>query len=59
MWDIAGDNFDSLDDVGVLEIANLSLDELEMVAVLFNDVGGDEDNIDDEVQGDDDEEFFY
>ncbi|GFY82759.1 hypothetical protein Acr_02g0009990 [Actinidia rufa] len=50
MWDIAGDNFDSLDDVGVLEIANLSLDEPEMEAVLFNDVGDEEkDNIDDKV----------
>ncbi|GFY84497.1 hypothetical protein Acr_03g0012710 [Actinidia rufa] len=50
MWDIAGDNFDSLDDVGVLEIANLSLDEPEMEAVLFNDVGDEEeDNINDEA----------
>ena len=50
MWDIAGDNFDSLDDIGVLEIANLSLDEPEMEAVLFNDVGDEEeDNIDDEA----------
>ncbi|GFZ11620.1 hypothetical protein Acr_23g0000050 [Actinidia rufa] len=44
------DNFDSLDDIGVLEIVNLSLDEPEMEAVLFKDVGvEEEDNIDDEA----------
>ena len=43
MWDIAGDSFDSFDDVGELEIAQLSLDELELEAVLFReeDDGGD------------------
>ncbi|CAL5411674.1 unnamed protein product [Camellia sinensis] len=41
MWDIAGDNFDSLDDIGMLGIANLSLDEPAMEAVLFTDEGED------------------
>ncbi|XP_058766128.1 uncharacterized protein LOC131639665 [Vicia villosa] len=30
MWDIAGDNFGSLDDCRILEVANLSLDEPEL-----------------------------
>ncbi|GMP86869.1 hypothetical protein CsSME_00039489 [Camellia sinensis var. sinensis] len=41
MWDIAGDNFVSLDDIGMLGIANLSLDEPAMEAVLFTDEGED------------------
>ncbi|CAL5418993.1 unnamed protein product [Camellia sinensis] len=41
MWDIAGDNFDSLDDIGMLGIANLSLDEPAMEAILFTDEGED------------------
>ncbi|CAL5383489.1 unnamed protein product [Camellia sinensis] len=40
LWDIAGDTFDSFDDVGMLEVANLSLDEPEMEVVLFTDDGG-------------------
>ena len=39
MWDIAGDSFDSFDDVGELEIAQLSLDEPELEAVLFREEG--------------------
>ncbi|KAL8464162.1 hypothetical protein ACS0TY_033905 [Phlomoides rotata] len=39
MWDVAGDAFDSMDDVGILGVANLSLDEPELESVLF---GGDE-----------------
>ncbi|XXG79431.1 hypothetical protein AAC387_Pa09g0501 [Persea americana] len=42
MWDIAGDSFDSfddVDDVGELEIAQLSLDEPELEAVLFREEG--------------------
>lgn len=35
MWDVGGDAFDSLDGVGLLEIASLSLDEPEMEAILF------------------------
>uniref|UniRef100_A0A0R0KK58 DUF659 domain-containing protein n=1 Tax=Glycine max TaxID=3847 RepID=A0A0R0KK58_SOYBN len=30
MWDVAGDDFGSLDDYGILEIASLSLDEPEL-----------------------------
>ncbi|CAL5347327.1 unnamed protein product [Camellia sinensis] len=37
LWDVGGDAFDSLEGSGFLEIANLSLDEPEMEAVLFND----------------------
>nr|GEZ21896.1 hAT dimerization domain, ribonuclease H-like domain protein [Tanacetum cinerariifolium] len=29
MWDVGGDAFDSMEDVGFLEFANLSLDEPE------------------------------
>ncbi|GJZ33282.1 hypothetical protein Tco_0578718 [Tanacetum coccineum] len=29
MWDVGGDAFDSMEDVGFLEFADLSLDELE------------------------------
>ena len=38
MWDIGGDGFDSMDieNVGSLEIADLSLDELELEAILFD-----------------------
>ncbi|XP_059659219.1 uncharacterized protein LOC132306039 [Cornus florida] len=55
MWDIAGDAFDSFGDVGVLEVANLSLDEPELEAVLFTDDGSVNDDeihetIDDEQQ---------
>ncbi|KAG5523737.1 hypothetical protein RHGRI_030653 [Rhododendron griersonianum] len=39
MWDIAGDQFGSLDEVGMLEVANLSLDEPEMEAIVFTDDG--------------------
>lgn len=45
MWDIGGDSFDSLEGAGILEVANLSLDEPDMEAVVFAD--GD-DEIDDE-----------
>ncbi|KAL5166694.1 hypothetical protein HKD37_18G051609 [Glycine soja] len=40
MWDVAGDDFGSLDDYGILEIASLSLDEPELevvfVSYIFN-----------------------
>ncbi|XP_056167042.1 uncharacterized protein LOC115679450 isoform X2 [Syzygium oleosum] len=35
MWDIGGDAFDTFEDVGVLEVASLSLDEPEMESVVF------------------------
>ncbi|XP_077230410.1 uncharacterized protein LOC143863586 [Tasmannia lanceolata] len=37
MWDIGGDSFDSFEDVGVLEVASLSLDEPDLEAVVFTD----------------------
>ena len=48
MWDIAGDTHDSFEDVGVLEVANLSLDEPELETVVFTD---DVDH--DQIDGDD------
>jgi len=35
MWDVGGDSFDSLGGVGILEVADLSLDEPELQAVSF------------------------
>ena len=37
MWDIGGDQFDSCDGAGVLEITSLSLDESNMEKKLFID----------------------
>lgn len=37
MWDVAGDAFDSMDEIGILGIANLSLDEPELESILFVD----------------------
>ena len=50
MWDIGGDDFDSLEDsnVGRLEIANLSLDEPQLEAVLFEDDEFEEENIEED-----------
>ena len=44
MWDICGDKFDSLEDVGELETAHLSLDEQELKRVVFLDDGEDDAN---------------
>ena len=35
MWDVWGDSFDSLSGVGLLEVAELSIDEPELQAVSF------------------------
>jgi len=35
MWDVGGDSFDSLGGIGILEVADLSLDEPELQAVTF------------------------
>ncbi|XP_066327000.1 uncharacterized protein [Miscanthus floridulus] len=35
MWDVGGDSFDSLSGVGLLEVADLSIDEPELQAVSF------------------------
>ncbi|XP_057990609.1 uncharacterized protein LOC110669437 [Hevea brasiliensis] len=37
LWDIGGDQFGSMEDVGVLEFANLSLDEPELESILFDE----------------------
>ncbi|XP_058212956.1 uncharacterized protein LOC131324830 [Rhododendron vialii] len=39
LWDVGGDAFDSLEGAGILDIANLSLDEPDMEAVIFTDEG--------------------
>jgi hypothetical protein len=38
MCDVGGDSFESLSDVRILEVANLSLDEPELQSVSFGDV---------------------
>ena len=35
MWDVEGDSFDSLDGTGILEVADLSLDEPKLQAISF------------------------
>lgn len=35
MWDVGGDGFDSLEGTGILQIANLSLDEPELEVMLL------------------------
>ncbi|KAI0527311.1 hypothetical protein KFK09_002910 [Dendrobium nobile] len=35
MWDVVIDGFESLEDIGILEIVNLSLDEPEFEAMIF------------------------
>lgn len=37
MWDIVGDRFSPLDDNGILAVAQLLLDELELEVLFFND----------------------
>ena len=41
MWDSGGDGFDSIDieNAGILEIADLSLDELKLEVILFDSEG--------------------
>ena len=38
MWDVGGDAFESLMGVGLLEVANLSIDEPDLQAISFGDV---------------------
>ncbi|KAL8488654.1 hypothetical protein ACS0TY_024813 [Phlomoides rotata] len=40
MWDMAEDAFDSMDDIGILGVENLSLDEPELEFILYGDEGG-------------------
>ncbi|KAG2330203.1 hypothetical protein Bca52824_001383 [Brassica carinata] len=37
MWDVGGDGFDSMEDVGFLKFAGLSLDELDFENELLDD----------------------
>lgn len=37
LWDVGGDQFDPLDGAEELEIANVSLDEPELEALIYND----------------------
>lgn len=39
LWDVGGDAFEKLEGAGILEIGNLSLDELDMEAVIFTHEG--------------------
>uniref|UniRef100_A0A803LVV8 DUF659 domain-containing protein n=2 Tax=Chenopodium quinoa TaxID=63459 RepID=A0A803LVV8_CHEQI len=41
LWDVGGDEHDNLGEVGILEMAELSLDEPEMESMIFDDVLGD------------------
>ena len=46
MWDVGGDAFESLTGVGILEVADLSIEEPVLESVSFEDAGiGDEDEI--------------
>ena len=38
MWDVGGDAFETLTGVGLLEVADLSIDEPELQAISFGDV---------------------
>lgn len=38
MWDVGGDDFETLTGVGILEVANLFLDEPELQSVSFREV---------------------
>ena len=49
MWDIAGDKFDSLDDVGMLRVANIPLKPDMEIGAFTNDEG--------KGQGDDDDDL--
>lgn len=53
MWDVGGDSFDSLGGVGILEVADLSLDEPELQAVSF---GVDEPQVENVVDNEANEE---
>ena len=50
MWDLGGDEFGSFEDIGILEVANLSLDEPEMEAMLFTDDMDGDKEAEDELQ---------
>ncbi|KAH1238332.1 hypothetical protein GmHk_08G023013 [Glycine max] len=45
MWDIGGDEWDPLEGAEIIEVATLSLDELDLEAILFTDYGQKNDEI--------------
>jgi len=47
MWDVGGDGFESLSGIGILEVADLSLDEPLMESVSFEDGG---ENVSDDME---------
>ena len=49
MWDIAGESFDSFGDIGMLVIANVSLDEPDLEDVIFVDKIDDVNEVEDEA----------
>ena len=53
MWDVGGDGFESLSGVGIIEVADLSLDEPEMESVSFE--GGDDNDTEGNPRNDEDE----
>jgi hypothetical protein len=44
MWDVGGDAFESLSRVGILEVADLSIEEPVMQSMIFEEAG-DEDEV--------------
>jgi hypothetical protein len=44
MWDVGGDAFESLSGVGILEVADLSIEEPVMESMIFEEAG-DEDEV--------------
>ena len=56
MWDVGGDSHETLTGVGVLEVANLSLDEPELQGISFGDVDATVVNLDDEAMNLDEED---
>ncbi|KAM0877623.1 hypothetical protein ACQ4PT_035393 [Festuca glaucescens] len=50
MWDVGGDAFESLTGVGLLEVANLSIDEPELEGISFGEVDAGAVNMEDEEE---------
>jgi hypothetical protein len=47
MWDVGGDSFDSLGGIGILEVADLLIDEPKLQAVTFGLDAQEDDVVDD------------
>ncbi|WCJ24667.1 hAT transposon superfamily [Euphorbia peplus] len=45
MWDVGGDTFETPDGAGLLEVANISLDEPEFEKIVFVDEGDEDDEV--------------